>query len=216
MTNYYATIRGTIATPSLKEIFVHGLAISSSADASTVANSLSTLWQAALNTGVGAFPLKNAFPLAVAYNEVTCAPIINLEPPDPRLAAATHVLFTPIAGGAGTTMLPSQVALAVSYKAGLRPNGVPQKGRFYLPTPSSTMLDAATGLLTATNAGKIRDDIADFWAQLRAAGHIPCMWSKRYGTMTPWDSIRVGQTFDTMRTRRNELPEVYTQYVTVP
>lgn len=208
-------MRGTIATATLKEIFVHGLTLSSSADQQAVANALSTQWQLALNTGTASFPLKSVFAPAVSYDQVTAAAILNLEPPDPRVAAATHVAFTPIVGTGGA-MIPSQCSIAVSYRAGLRPNGIPQKGRFYLPTPGISMLDTASGLVLATNAGKIRDTIATFWANMRAAGHIPVLWSKTYGTVAPWDAIRVGQTVDTQRRRRNELPEIYTQYVTVP
>lgn len=215
MTNYLASLRGTISTPYLKEIFVHTFAIISSASQSTVANNLATQWQACLNTGVASFPLKSMFPGQVAYNECTVAELLNAEPPEPRLAAATHVLWTDIQGTGTLGMIPSQCAVAVSVKAGTRPNGLPQKGRWYLPSPDRNQLDQASGLLSTGTEVKIRDTVADFWAKMNQAGDRPALWSRKYGTVKAWDQLRVGRTVDTIRRRRNELPEIYSQYVTV-
>lgn len=215
MTNYYATCRGKIATSSLKEIFVHSFAIISASSAQTVAQDLATTWAACLNTGSGGFPLKSLFGGSVVYDEITVAQLLNAEPPDPRLASATHVTIGPVTGTGVTAGIPSQCAVAVSMKAGTKANGVPQKGRFYLPPPATTHLDASSGLLQTDRPDVIRDTIAGWWVAMRGAGHAPALWSRTYGTVKPWDAIRVGRTVDTIRRRRNELPESYSQYVTV-
>lgn len=215
MANYLATIRGTLASAALQEMFVHSFAVISSATVDTVANALAQHWTDCLNTA-GFAGLKAVFGPGVVYNEVTAANIINAEPPDPRLSTATHVAIGPIVGTGGNPQLPSQCALAVSVKAGLKPNGVPAKGRFYLPTPAGAVLDATTGQLAAGVADNVQECIADFWANMNLAGHRPALWSRTRGTVVPWDSIRVGNKIDTIRRRRNELPEVYTLEVTVP
>lgn len=197
-------------------MFVHTFAIISTSPPDTVANSLAAHWQTCLNTGANSFPLKSLFPAQVVYNEVTVAAIINPEPPDPRLAAATHVTFTPVAGTGTGGMLPSQCAIAVSMVAGTRPNGVPAKGRFYLPGPSFGNVSSTDGTLAAATRDKIRDTIANWWGLMNASGHRPALWSRTYGTVVGWDKIRVGSTVDTQRRRRNELPEAYSQYIAVP
>lgn len=196
-------------------MFVHSFAIISASTVDTVANALSTHWQNCLQTG-DAYPLKAAFNVSVAYNEVTVANIINQEPPDPRLGAARHVFFTPITGSGGGQMLPSQCALAVSVTAGYRPNGVPAKGRFYLPAPTTNILSPTDGTVDPTKRDQISATIAQFWADMNLAGHRPALWSRTYGTVVEWDTIRVGSKVDTIRRRRNELPEAYSTAVAVP
>lgn len=216
MTSYICTMRGTIATAALKEIFSHSIAVSSSASQDTVANDLGVAWLATLTTGGSPAGLRSVFPPAVVYNEVTAAEILNTEPPRPRVAAATHKPITPTAGLGGGIMLPSQCSLAVSITAGHKPNGAPAKGRFYLPGPSGANVDTTTGLLAAGVENLVRDRIADFWSRMRTSGHSPSLWSRTRGTVTPWDFIRVGRTIDTVRRRRNEVPEIYSTGVTVP
>lgn len=210
------TLRGTISAATLQEIFVHSFAVQSSRSASTVADSTATLWTNLLNTGTAGFPLKNLFSPMTVYQEVTVAEIINMEPPDPRLAAAVHVAFGPIQGGGSGGAMPSQLAIAVSIKAGTRPNGIPQKGRFYLPPPDRTFVDSSSGLLASNVPSDATNSIATWWSQMRSAGDVPSLWSRRYGTIKAWDAIRMGRTVDTQRRRRNELPETYSSYVTVP
>lgn len=214
MANYLATIRGTLSSGTLGEIFVHTFAIISSSTQDQVAQSLANNWKDCLNNNTP-YNLKDVFPGEVVYNEVTAAQILNAEPPEPRLASASHVTFTGIPGTGSGGMVPSQCAIAVSVKAGTRPNGLPQKGRFYLPTPAFGSLQAATGLLAPAYSTNIRDQLASFWAAMNAAGHRPALWSRTYGTVKQWDAIRVGNRIDTVRRRRNANPETYTPYVTV-
>lgn len=207
MADYYVTFRGTLAAAQVQEIFVHSMATLSSAPAETVAADYAAQWIANM--------LPANWNPAVAYQEVTVAEILAAEPPQPRLAAATHFPCVLVGTSAGS-MLPTQNAVAVSIYAGLKPNGVPAKGRFYLPPPSQAYITPTTGTLSSAHATSLRDQVADWWAGVRQLGHQPALWSRTRGTVIPWDSIRVGGTVDTIRRRRNELPEVYTQTVAVP
>jgi hypothetical protein len=42
-----------------------------------------------------------------------------------------------------------------------------------------------------------------------ANSYVPAVWSRSAGSMNIITQLRVGATVDTIRTRRNELPETY-------
>lgn len=216
MTAYLCTLRGTIATAALSEIFSHSFSVISGASQATVAADLAANWLETLTTSGSPPGLRSVFPPPVIYTDATAAEMLAYEPPTPRLAAATHVAITPTAGTGGGIMLPSQCAIAVSITAGTKPNGAPAKGRFYLPGPSGSNVETTTGRLASGTDVFVRDRIADFWSKMRADGHDPALWSRVRGTVVGWDYIRVGRTIDTVRRRRNALPETYSTGVTVP
>lgn len=205
MPNYLTTLRGTIIPNTLGEIFSHSLAISSSSTAQVVAQEIHDAWQAQWVAEVP--PLSGDFPTGITYTESTAAEILGLT--DGRLAAAVHVPFSPTRPGTGAgEMLPSQVAVAVSLYAGLRANGTRMKGRFYLPAPTEAQT-TANGELMLTFQQRVADYMSQFITTLQASGHYPCVWSRTEGRLSTVDGIRVGSKFDTIRRRRNHLPEIY-------
>lgn len=207
MANYLTTLRGTIVPLTLGEVFSHSLAIVSASDATTVATEVRDAFQAQWVAEVP--PLQADFPTTVTYTEATAAEILN--PIDGTLAAAIHVPFSPTRPGTGVgEMLPSQTAIAVSLYAGLRANGTRMKGRFYLPPPTEAQT-TSTGELTLAFQQRIADYMAQFITTLQASGHAPCVWSRTEGRLSTVDGIRVGNKYDTIRRRRNHLPEVYEQ-----
>lgn len=205
MANYLCTIRGTLVPNVLQEIFSHSLAIISASDASTVATLVRDMWQSQWVAEVP--PLSADFPASVTYTEVTCAEILNLF--DGTLTAAQHVPFSPVRPGTGTgEMLPSQTAVAVSLTAGLRANGTPMRGRFYLPPLTEAATDV-NGMLVLGVQQRIADYMGQFISGIQASTHTPAVWSRTEGRLASIDSIRVGNKFDTIRRRRNSLPETY-------
>lgn len=205
MANYLTTLRGTIVPNTLGEIFSHSLAIVSASSASVVATEVRDAWQAQWVAEVP--PLSGDFPASVTYTEATAAEILNLF--DGTLAAAQHVAFSPQRPGTGVgEMLPSQTAIAVSLTAGLRANGTPMKGRFFLPAPTEASTDA-NGMMMLAVQQRIADYMGQFISTLQASGHTPCVWSRTEGRLSSVDSLRVGNKFDTIRRRRNHFPEVY-------
>jgi hypothetical protein len=155
-------------------------------------------------TGLGTF-----FPPDVTYEEVTCAPV--LDPMVPDLGAAFHAPFSPSLAGRATdpTLLPSQNAVAVSLTAGVRPNGTPFRGRFYLPPPNGSAIQADGTLpsATVTNLSLMFKDHLD---RLMALGHWPSIWSRTVEDLVqPVTQVRVGDRIDTIRSRRNRHPENY-------
>lgn len=205
MANYLTTLRGTIVPNTLAEIFTHSLSIISASTASVVATEVRDAWQAQWVAEVP--PLSADFPVSVTYTEATAAEILQLF--DGTLAAAQHVPFSPTRPGTGVgEMLPSQTAIAVTLVAGLRANGTPMKGRFYLPAPTEAATDA-NGMLSLGVQQRIADYMGQFISTLQASGHTPAVWSRIEGRLASVDSIRVGNKFDTIRRRRNSLPETY-------
>lgn len=205
MPNYLCTLRGTIVPNTLGEIFSHSLAIVSASDATVVATEVRDAWQAQWVAEVP--PLSGDFPTSVTYTEATAAEILN--PITGVLAAAQHVPFSPQRPGTAVgEMLPSQTAVAVSLTAGLRANGTPMKGRFYLPPPTEAATDA-NGMLLLAFQQRVADYMGQFISTLQASTHTPCVWSRTEGRLSSIDSIRVGNKFDTIRRRRNHFPETY-------
>lgn len=205
MANYLTTLRGTIVPNTLGEIFSHSLAIISASTAEVVATEIRDAWQAQWVAEVP--PLSADFPVSVTYTEATAAEILN--PSLGTLAAAFHVPFSPLRPGTGTgEMLPSQTAVAVSLTAGLRANGTPMKGRFYLPPPTEAATDV-NGMLLLTVQQRIADYMGQFISTLQASTHTPAVWSRTEGRLSAIDTIRVGNKFDTIRRRRNHFPETY-------
>lgn len=212
MSVYACTLRGTINTATLGEIFSHSLGVESSASAQVVATAIHdawiTLWGTAA-TGIGTM-----FMPTVTYTEATAAPV--LDPLVPNLGAAYHAAFSPpLAGRATGKSLPSQVAVAVSLTAGNRPDGRPFKGRFYLPCPAESAIDTNGMLPTATTAN-LAIGVKDFFEDLNQAGHYVSVWSRTTADLVnAVNLVRVGNKVDTIRTRRNALPEVYSSQAVI-
>lgn len=212
MTVYACTLRGTINTATLGEIFSHSLGVESSANAQTVATAIHDAW--ATLWGTAATGIGTMFMPTVTYTEATAAPV--LDPLVPDLGAAYHAAFTPpLAGRATGKSLPSQVAVCVSFTAGNRPDGRPFKGRFYLPCPAETAIDT-NGMLPTATTQNLAIGVKDFCEDLNQAGHYVSVWSRTTAGLTNVvNLVRVGNKVDTIRTRRNAQPEVYSSQAVI-
>lgn len=205
MARYLVNLRGTMWEGSVDEIFQHSLTINSVSASAGVATAVRDGWITLWNTG--ASPIKNMFTTGIKYTEVVSAEILNLSLG--TVTAATHVPFTPVLAGAMSSgQIPSQCAIAISFTAGVRPNGVPLKGRSYMPTPSRDVVDT-DGLLLAGSMTTLCNAWDTFLTNLKAAGHLPSVWSRSIPTTQTIDTVRVGSRMDTIRRRRNSHPESY-------
>lgn len=206
MTVYHTTLRGTVGTGAAADIFSHSLGIESNADAATVGAAIRDSWLQVWQAGqIG---LDQHYNASTIYLETTVAQV--LDPMVPDLSAAQHVPFTPVLPGLGIQeTLPQQNAIAVSLTAGLRPNGTPFRGRFYLPAPQITVL-IGDGLLDPNVQSNILTQIQGHFTRLAAAGHVPSVWSRTVEDLVQAvTQVRVGNKIDTIRRRRNALPETY-------
>lgn len=208
MTAYYCTVRGTIQTASLQEIFQHSIVVDSPTDQATTAAGVESTFRAAFG-GVGT-KLAGAISNGVVYTEVTAAKINDLfGVTKPVLQAASHVIMSPTLTGAATgNMLPAQNTVTVSLTAGLKPNGANYKGRFYLPTPPISAV-AADGKLVASLRTQLTNWAKEWLDALKFVGCVPQVWSRHNGVISPVVTVRVGDRVDTIRSRRNKGVEAY-------
>lgn len=203
MAVFHTTFRGTIASATVGEIFTHSHGVQSASSTQVVSEAMRTHWTNAWGV------LSSFFGSQVTYDEATAAQVID--PMVPDLGAAWHTPFTPPLAGTALdpTILPSQNAIAVSLNAGLRPDGRPYKGRFYLPPPNQDLLDA-NGMMSSAQTLSIANGIKGYFDAMNAAGHVVSVWSRTtedlVGVVT---QVRVGNKVDTIRSRRNAQPEIY-------
>jgi hypothetical protein len=208
MANFYCTVRGTIATGSLGEIFQHSIAVSSPTTQADVANAIASTFLAAF--GTSGTKLQGCVSSQVTYTEATAALINDLSgATKPVLQAATHSVFAPVlTGTASGNMLPAQSSMAISTTGGVKPNGANFKGRFYLPPMGASQV-GTNGLVTPAVKTALTAWAAEWLGGLKFVGAIPCIWSRHHAILSPIASIRVGDRVDTMRSRRNKGSEVY-------
>jgi hypothetical protein len=206
MTVYHTTLRGVMGEGASVDNFSHSLGIVSNADAATVAQAIHESWYTVMQQA--SLGLDSDYNASTQWTDVTVAQV--LDPMVPDLSAATHAAFNPPIPGLGIAItLPQQTALAVSLKAGVRPNGTAFRGRFYLPAMQTTAVIGA-GLLDPAIQQKVANAITGHFSRLTAQGHVPSIWSRTVEDLVqPIDEIRVGNKFDTIRRRRNDLPETY-------
>lgn len=200
---YATTFRGTINSATVGEIFSHSHGVESAAGAQVVAEAMRTHWTTAWGV------LSSFFGAEIKYEEATAASV--LDPMVPDLGAAWHAAFSPALAGTAidNSILPSQNAIAVSLTAGNRPDGRPFKGRFYLPPPHQDLVDA-NGLLSSAQTLSIANGIKGYMDAMNAAGHVVTVWSRTTEDLVnPVNQVRVGNKLDTIRSRRNAQPEVY-------
>lgn len=208
MGTYFCTMRGTIQTATIGEIFQHSLAVTSAQTQSEVCDTLESAFRT--NFGTSTTLLAGSLGAGTVYTEVTAALINDLTgTTKPVLQAATHKAFSPtLPGLLAGSMLPAQNAVAVSLTGGLRPNGTPYRGRFYLP-PGVVGNVGTDGLLLSTIRTRINTWAAQYLNALKGAGVVPCVWSRSLGALTPVTSVRTGDRIDTIRSRRNKGVEAY-------
>jgi len=119
-----------------------------------------------------------------------------------------------VGGFNGTLRYPNQVALAVSLGAGTT-IGRAVRGRYYLPLPAHTLL--STGRITTANVLATLATSVTFLDALNTQLNLDItqicklqiMSDIGSGTSNPVSVVRVGDVFDTIRSRRNALDESY-------
>lgn len=117
-------------------------------------------------------------------------------------------------GGAGTPIMPAQVALAVSLGTATRN----VRGRYYLP-PVAVILSASTlAMDQATRNAILANQVTFLNAVNQAVGGgvdggnpVVVASSVGIGVNARVNSVRVGLVLDTMRSRRRNLVEAYAQ-----
>lgn len=113
-------------------------------------------------------------------------------------------------GSVGGELQPQQVPLqsAMCVSLNTARAGATGKGRFFLPFPGMA-LDASTKRWSAAQAQSGADRGAALVSAVADIFTFPVQVVSSKGYMTPVTSVRVGRAPDTMRSRREDLPEGY-------
>jgi hypothetical protein len=146
------------------------------------------------------------FGTAVDWTACRAALVTNLTTGE---LAAAYVEAMTVSGTATSTMVfPPQVAARVSLTGGNRPNGRPIRGGFYLPTPATSM---GSQFIGATQGQHIANRMQVFLDEINTAVPeiTPVVWSRTLGNTTDITQLRVGNAYDTIRSRRSALVETY-------
>lgn len=101
---------------------------------------------------------------------------------------------------------PLQLAICVSLQT-LR-SGATGKGRFFIPMIAASV-DAESKLLPTVNQISIANRAKDMLNDLSTILTFPPQVVSSKGYMTEVTSVRVGRVVDTLRSRREDLPEEY-------
>lgn len=207
MADYLISHRGEIGSGD--EIFIHTMSATSPLSQSAVAALVASNWYDALTeSGLGIQPYLAD---TVTYTDVTVAEILSLST-GALAAATTQALAAPVAGSGSP--LPAQVALGVSFTAGTRPNGTPLRGRCYLP-PLEASAVSVGGRIDAGIVTDVAECFATYFERLDALGVTVGVWSRTLAVVQPVTEVRVGNVWDTIRSRRNAIPETYVVGVSI-
>ena len=116
---------------------------------------------------------------------------------------STDVFFDDVPGTNIDGPLPSQLAVRVSLSAGVNVRGGPFLGGW--PTSACD----ADGLLDSTIQTLVADEVEDLSDELVAEGMALALHSPTNVALFPVFQARVGQRFDVIRKRANEILESY-------
>lgn len=118
---------------------------------------------------------------------------------------ATQVGGSTYTGTALSGSLPPQIAICVTLRSALA--GRSNTGRFYLPAPGTTQVDANGRLLPANVLAVVTALKAAFDAGISAGWDGIRIYSKKQHTAHVATVVDCGDVLDTMRTRRDKLIE---------
>lgn len=135
------------------------------------------------------------------------------------------ILTTPEAGG-GTAGIPPQLSIAATLRTAV-PRGAGSKGRFY-PPPSALCVGLGTdGRITAANAALYATGVKTLLDAINAqyalaesgdeaTGRVGVASNVGGGVFREATTVSIGRTVDTIRSRRNRIPEDYQDTALAP
>lgn len=126
--------------------------------------------------------------------------------------SSVYTFTTPLAGTASTT-LPPQLTMAISTRAAIL--GRRGRGRIYLPAAAQSVIDAS-GVVVPAYATAARNAFVTLLNSLQnlpgTPDYVPLyviMSAGQTSAVRP-SQVRTGSRIDTVRSRREQVPEVYT------
>lgn len=181
------SLSGAIATPTDQNAMITGM---------------KTAIQA-FHVRAGSFIGSSALLSFVKLNTITTAGVYGVD-------TTTQQVVADVAGGGGSTIIPNQVALAVTTETGFS-RGAAHRGRFYLPMPS--MAVQSDGTILSADATSVKTSCGTLLTALNAvnANFKVAIFSRKSGAPANRQvtGFSVGRVLDTQRRRRRSLAELY-------
>jgi len=203
LVNYMGTLGGGVET------FQHSIVLDRAGAFSGIEEDILDQAEAGL-TALHGGTFKSNWPSATVWTNIRCAEVLDLTPNagQPQLKQAVNRAVSE--AGSSSATAPLQLSCVISLQGGEKPNGTPYRGRFHLPAPafgSST----PHGTMNTTLQGVVLDQAE---AMLNALFNplesmAPQIWSRVAGETLTVEKIRVGRQLDTVRSRRRDAPENY-------
>jgi len=193
--DYQGTLHGI-------ETFQHGHHVSSADTAIGVAGDAAAAWA----TFLGNAAVNTFWPTGVIWSQVNVSEL-GASPSQPIVTSAQATIA--LAGVSGDEGLPPQIAPCVSLTTATA--GSRARGRMFLPAPDDTANTSVgrivSGFRTAVIAG-----LDTYFTTMGTNGHDTVVVSAVGGVYTTYEviTIRMGDVWDTQRSRRNDIAEVYT------
>lgn len=156
------------------------------------------------------YALRTYSSTAFAWNSIKLAPVSAA---GRTIGTSSVYQFGTVVQGTGTGLLPPQLAAAVTMRANIL--GRRGRGRIYLPALASAAV-ATTGLLTAAFTDAARAAMVTLIGDIENAPGTPVyepivvVTSAGAATVVRPSQVRTGQRADTIRSRREQVAEVYT------
>lgn len=205
MAVYLINFQGTLMTGA--EQFQHSIVVDAAGSIggemqSTVLDAAEDALDALMHTTTGAAPM---IPSTTVYTNVRVARVLSLE--EGTLQSAVNRSVTK--AGTGSGALPPQLAVCVSLAGGDKGNGLPYRGRFYMPGPASNRV--ADGIMTSAARDQYGLGVEGMLAALTIplSNIAPQIWSRKFATTATVEQARIGRALDTVRSRRRSIPEQY-------
>lgn len=206
MTDYLVSLKGKLVPTGQAEDFTHTFSCVSAASLEVLAGEVAAVWDEVWAGPAG--DIGSVFAPQTTYTDVAVAEILDLA--TGAVSAAFHHSFVPpLAGTNLTSMLPTQLAVAVSWRAGKRANGTPLKGRMYLPGPALDAVDTVNGHLKTAYQTTLGQGLQGFVQGMLQRGHGVSVWSRKEARIAQVEEVRMGNQIDTIRSRRNSIDETY-------
>lgn len=209
MAVYLLTFSGELLSGA--EQFSHSLAVDVAGSGGGNEEALLDVAEAAiedvLTTG-GTGPLQAVIHSGTSWTNIKCAQVLGLG--TGALKAGVNRTLS-LACTASDLPPPPQLALAVSLVGGPKANGTPYRGRFYVPAPVAASTRWTDGKLATAQ----QTNYLEAWAQFVRDFDRPIdnmaaqVWSRTDALTSTVTAVRMGRAFDTIRSRRRDMPEDY-------
>lgn len=170
-----------------------------------VANGVATSFTSSFTQTIGGGTLKAQYAPSTSFTKVSV--YRRSKTPGGPADELAEAALTGLVGSGSNTPLPPEIAICVSLLTGAP--GRSNRGRMYMPAPSSTTANAV-GQLSSAAPALFAGWAAAFFGDVNTVARTCVLWSRKNALSRAITQVSVGNQFDVQRRRQNSTPEAYT------